>query len=61
MLSLVENDPVVLEKKIFKFCQNSFTLSLLYPMEKVVVLHLNNFESRLPKDALFYLWLKLAL
>ena len=50
---LVEIGPVVLEKKIFKICQYIFSQFHNYlPLEKGVTLHLNKFESLLPKDEL---------
>ena len=60
VLSLVEIDPVVLEKKIIKFRQCIFTNSLLSLLEKGGALHLNKLESPLLKDALYQVWLKLA-
>ena len=53
---LVEIGPVVLEKKIFKYFQYNFTISLL----SHVALHLNKLESPPSKDALCHVWLKLA-
>ena len=43
MLSLVETGPVVLEKKIFKFCQCIFAIKLA--LAKVAALYLNELES----------------
>ena len=63
MLSLVEIGSVVLEKKIFKFCQYIFAILLLYVIIfpwKGEILHLNKLESPSPKDALCQVWLKLA-
>ena len=57
---LVEMSPVVLEKKIFKFRQRIFTISLLSPLGKGRALHLNKLESPSPKDALCHVWLKMA-
>ena len=34
----------------FSFCQCIFAISLLSPLKKGVVIHLNNFESFLSKD-----------
>ena len=51
---------VVLEKKISKFRQYTFAISLLSPSEKSVTLNLNNIESPLPEDVLYRVWLKLA-
>ena len=45
MLSLVEDDPLVLEEKILKFCQCVFAISILFPFEKSVALHLNNTQG----------------
>ena len=60
MPSLVEIDPVVLEKKIFNFI-NIFSLFRNYlPMEKGGAHHLIKLESPLPEDALCQIWLKLA-
>ena len=50
--SLVEIGPVVLEKKIFKFCQCIFAISQLSTLGKGRVLHLNKLEFTSPKDAL---------
>ena len=58
--SLVEIDSVVLEKKIFKFCQCIFSIKNYLPWEKGGALHLNKLESPSPKDALCQVWLKLA-
>ena len=53
MPSLVETDPVVLEKKIFFNFLNVFSLICNYlPLEKGRALHLNKLESPSPKDAL---------
>jgi hypothetical protein len=41
---------VVLEKKILKHFESSFTLLLLSPLEKGPPLHLNKLESPSPKD-----------
>ena len=53
MPSFVDIDPVVLEKKILKFCWCIFAISLLSPL-------LNKLESPSPKDAFFQVWLRLA-
>ena len=59
--NFVEIGPVVLEKKIFKNFVNVFFIFGNYlPLEKDWVLHLNNFESPLPYDALCQVWLQLA-
>ena len=50
MPSLVEIDPVDLEKEIFKSCQ----------LETGVALYLNNLESPSSKDAVNQVWSKLA-
>ena len=60
MTRLVENGQVVLEKKIFKFCQCIFAISYYLPLEKGGALYLNKFESPSSKDALCQVWLKLA-
>ena len=53
---------VVLEKKIFLI--SSMYIFLLFrnilPLEKDVALHLNQFQSPSPKDALCQVWLKLV-
>ena len=49
---LVEIDPVVLEKKIFKFRHYIFAISRLSPLDKGLTLHLNKLESSFPKNAL---------
>ena len=60
MQSLVDVEPVVLEKKIFKVL-NVFSIFRNYlPLEKGGALHLNKLESPSPKDALYEDWLKLA-
>ena len=48
--SFVENDPVVLEEKVFKFRQCIFTISKLPPLGKLGSLHLNKLESPSTKD-----------
>jgi hypothetical protein len=48
--SLIEFGRVVLEKKIFKKNQRSFTLSLLSPLGEDVPLPLNKLEFPFPKD-----------
>ena len=59
MASLVKTGPVVLEE-ILNFV-NAFSLFRNYLIfEKGVDLHLEIFESPLPKDALCQVWLKLA-
>ena len=59
--SLVEIGSVVLEKKIFKFCQCISAISLSSPLDKKgVTLHLNKLEFPSPKDASHQVWLKLA-
>ena len=40
MISLIEMGQVVLEKKIFKLRQYFFTLLILFPLEKGMVLRL---------------------
>ena len=50
--SLVEIDPVVMEKKILINFINVFSLFRFYlPLEKYVALHFNIIESPLSKDA----------
>ena len=59
MASLVKTGPVDLEE-ILNFV-NAFSLFRNYLIfEKGVDLHLEIFESPLPKDALCQVWLKLA-
>ena len=49
-----------LRRRYLKFV-NIFSLFPYYfPLEKGVALHLNKFESPLPKDILCQVWLKLA-
>ena len=60
MPSLVEIDPVVLEKKIFKVFDIILIFLLLSPIGKGVTLHLNKLESPPPKNALCQAWLKLT-
>ena len=59
MPRLVEIDPVILEKKILKFRQYIF-FCFYFPLLKDLVLYLSKFESPLPKDALYQVWLILA-
>ena len=51
--------PEVLEKKIFISCQCNFTVLQLSPLRKGMIVHLNNLDSPLPKNALCHVWLKL--
>ena len=73
MPCLVDICPLVFEKKISKFCQCIFVISLLSPVTwlkyydvklsllgKSVALHSNKFESPSPKDHLCQIWLKLV-
>jgi hypothetical protein len=53
-------DLLVLEKKIFKKFQFTFTRLLLSPLEEVQPPFFNKLESPLPKDDLRQVWLKLA-
>ena len=46
--------------KIFKVCPCIFDISLSFPFEKGVALHLNKLKPPSPKDALCQVWLKLA-
>ena len=57
---LFEIGPVVLEKKIFKFCQCILLFRKYLLLEKGRGLHLIKLESPLPKDGLCQVWLKLA-
>ena len=61
MPSLVEIGPVVLEKKI---CSNFINVFSLFHndlhLEMGRALHLNNFESPSPKNALWQVWLELV-
>ena len=59
MPSLVEIDPVVLEK-IFKFLQCIFTTLYLSPPGKGVALHLSKLQSPSLMNAFCQVWLKLA-
>ena len=60
MPSLVEIDPVFLEKTILKF-RNIFLLFRNYlPLKKGRALYLNKLEFPLPNGALCKVWLKLA-
>ena len=43
--SLVEIGPMVMEKKIFKFCQHILLFKYNYHLEKGVTLHLNKLKS----------------
>ena len=53
MSSLVEIGPVILEKKIFFYFVNVYSLICNYlPLEKGRALDLNNLESTSHKDAL---------
>ena len=61
MPRLVEIGPVVLEKKILKFCKCVFSLFHNYVLlEKGGALHLNKPKFPSPKDALCQVWLKMA-
>ena len=58
---LVDIGPVVLEKKIFKFCQCIILLFHNYlPLETGRAIHLNKLGATSPKDTLWQVWLKLA-
>ena len=51
--SLVEIGPMLLDRKILKFCQRIFSYFIIIsPLKKNVALHLNKLESPLPKDDL---------
>ena len=60
VLSLVEIGPVILKNTILKFVNVFWLFRYYLPLEKGVALHLNKYESPLPKDALCQVWLKLA-
>ena len=60
MQSLVEIDPVVLEKKILNFVDVSLIIGNHLPFEKGGALHLNKLEPPSTKGALCQVWLKLA-
>ena len=61
MISLVEIDPVLLEKKkIFKFHQCVFAISNYLPLDKGMALSFNKLESSAPKYGLCQVWLELA-
>ena len=49
-----------MEKKIVKICQCISLYRNYFPLEKGGALHLNNFESTSPKNALCQIWLNLA-
>ena len=61
MPNLVEIGPVVLKETIFKFVKVFSLFPYYLPLEKGVALHLNKFESPLPKNALCIVCLKLDL
>ena len=52
MPSLVKIGPVVLEKKIFKFCKCILAICYHLPLEKGMSLYLNKLEFPSCKDAL---------
>ena len=58
--SLVEIGPVVQEKKILNIFNIILHFRYYLPLEKGAALHLNKFESPLPKDALCQVWFKFA-
>ena len=58
--SMVEIVPVVLKKSILKISSRYLTILYNPPLKKEVALHLKKFESSLPKNALFQVWLQLA-
>ena len=60
MPSLVEIDPVVLEKKIFEFFHVFWLFCYHLPLVKGETLYLNTFESPLHKDGLCQVCFKLA-
>ena len=51
---------VVLEKRIFKFCQCIFAILCLSPLEKGRGPSFTNLESPSPQDAFCQVWLKLV-
>jgi hypothetical protein len=58
---LIEIGLLVLEKKIFKIFKECLLFRYYLALGKgVIVFHLYNSESPLPKDALCQVWLKLA-
>ena len=60
MPSLVEISPVVLEKKISKFLQYIFTISILSPLLEGWGPSLEQFELPSPREVLCQVWLKLV-
>ena len=60
MPRLIEIGPVILERKIFKFCPSILLFRCNLPLEKPMALGLNKSESPSPKDALSQVWLKLV-
>ena len=56
----VEIDPLVLENKIYKLINVFSLFRNLLPLEKGVVLHMNEMESPSHKDSLRTVLLKLA-
>ena len=61
MLSAELEFGLVILKKIFKKFVSIFSLFRYYlPLEKNVLLYLNNLKSPLPKDALCHVWLNLT-
>ena len=58
--SLMDVCPVALEKKVNKFRQGIFAMSILFPFGKMSDSHWKKLEFPPPKDALWQAWLKLA-
>ena len=59
-VNLVENGPVILEKKITQFIKGIFNISKLSSLRKGRAVHLNKLDFPSPKDALCQVWLKLV-
>jgi hypothetical protein len=55
---LIEFGQLVLEKKIFKIFRAFLLFRSYLPLEKSDPLHLNKFETPLPKDDMCQVWLK---
>ena len=57
MLNFVKIGSVVLEKKIFKFCQCPYLFRNYLPLEMGMAFHLNNLDSLSLKAALCQVWI----
>jgi hypothetical protein len=57
---LIDSGLLVLEKKIFKKFQCILLFRYYLPLKKDIPLPLSKFESLLPKDDLYQVWLKLT-